>query len=137
MPIIIDHNVQARLVTVPSLTRDVPVGLRYDRQDPFAVRIVFPSEVSLDGHEVVWVFSRELLEEGLRSPAGPGDVHVRPGETGRTVVELRAPEGVAVIEFTTADLRRFLRGTYELVPGGGERHELDIDRVLTALLRGV
>ncbi|HZG03895.1 MAG TPA: SsgA family sporulation/cell division regulator [Streptomyces sp.] len=137
MPAVIDHTVQARLVTVPSVTREIPVALRYDRHDPFAVRIVFPPDVSLDGHEVTWVFSRELLEDGLHSAVGHGDVHIRPDGTERTVVELRAPEGVAVIEFGTGGLRRFLRGTYELVPGGTEHLELDLDNRLTALLRGV
>ncbi|WP_031509301.1 SsgA family sporulation/cell division regulator [Streptomyces megasporus] len=137
MPAVIDHTVQARLVTVPSATRDLTVSLRYDRQDPFAVRIVFPPDVSLDGQEVAWIFSRELLEEGLRVSAGQGDVRVRPDGGTRTVVELRAPEGVAVIEFDTAGLRSFLRGTYKLVRDGAEHLELDLDRTLTTLLRGV
>ncbi|GAA2456559.1 SsgA family sporulation/cell division regulator [Streptomyces macrosporus] len=137
MPTVIDHTVQARLVTVPSATRDVTVALRYDRHDPFAVRIVFPPDVSLDGQEVAWVFSRELLEEGLRASVGRGDVRVRPNGETRTVVELRAPEGVAVIEFDTAGLRNFLRGTYKLVRSGTEHLEMDLDRALTALLRGV
>ena len=137
MPAVIDHTVQARLITVPSVTREVTVVLRYDRQDPFAVQIVFPSEVSLDGHEVAWVFSRELLEDGLHTPVGQGDVRIRPGDPARTVIELRAPEGMAVIEFDTAGLRCFLRGAYELVPCGEEHLGLDLDRGLTALFRGV
>ncbi|GAA2385505.1 SsgA family sporulation/cell division regulator [Streptomyces glaucosporus] len=137
MPAVIDHTVQARLVTVPSATRDVTVALRYDRHDPFAVQIVFPPDVSLDGHEVAWVFSRELLEEGLRVSVGQGDVRVRPNGGTRTVVELRAPEGVAVIEFDTTALRGFLRGTYKLVRNGAEHLELDLDRALSALLKGV
>ncbi|MCI0383980.1 SsgA family sporulation/cell division regulator [Streptomyces sp. CNQ085] len=134
MRAVVDHSVQARLITVPSVTREVTVGLRYDRHDPFAVSLVFPSDVSLDGQEVVWVFSRELLEDGLRAAVGLGDVHIRPSGPERTVIELRAPEGVAVIEFDTTGLLRFLRGTYGMVPGGSEYLELDLDRGLTSLL---
>ncbi|MFD1828518.1 SsgA family sporulation/cell division regulator [Streptomyces desertarenae] len=134
MPAVVDHSVQARLITVPSVTREVTVGLRYDRHDPFAVQLVFPSEVSLDGQEVAWVFSRELLEDGMRARVGPGDVSVRPSGAERTVIELRAPEGVAVVEFDTGSLLRFLHGTYQLVPPGTEPLELDLDRGLTSLL---
>jgi hypothetical protein len=134
MRAVVDHSVQARLITVPSVTREVTVGLRYDRHDPFAVRLVFPSDVSLDGEEVAWVFSRELLEDGLRDSVGLGDVHIRPSGPERTVIELRAPEGVAVIEFDTTGLLRFLHGTYGVVPGGSEYLELDLDRGLTSLL---
>ncbi|CAL9439543.1 SsgA family sporulation/cell division regulator [Streptomyces radiopugnans] len=134
MRAVVDHSVQARLITVPSVTREVTVGLRYDRHDPFAVSLVFPSDVSLDGQEVVWVFSRELLEDGLRAAVGLGDVHIRPSGPERTVIELRAPEGVAVIEFDTTGLLRFLHGTYGVVPDGSEHLELDLDRGLTSLL---
>ncbi|WP_101258715.1 SsgA family sporulation/cell division regulator [Streptomyces barkulensis] len=137
MRAVVDHSVQARLITVPSVTREVTVGLRYDRHDPFAVSLVFPPDVSLDGQEVVWVFSRELLEDGLRAAVGLGDVHIRPSGPERpeqTVIELRAPEGVAVIEFDSTGLLRFLHGTYGVVPGGSEHLELDLDRGLTSLL---
>ncbi|MGY1454260.1 SsgA family sporulation/cell division regulator [Streptomyces sp. SS8] len=137
MRAVVDHSVQARLITVPSVTREVTVGLRYDRHDPFAVSLAFPPDVSLDGQEVVWVFSRELLEDGLRAAVGLGDVHIRPSGPERpegTVIELRAPEGVAVIEFDTTGLLHFLHGTYGVVPDGSEHLELDLERGLTSLL---
>ncbi|UGY91876.1 SsgA family sporulation/cell division regulator [Streptomyces gobiensis] len=134
MPAAITHTVQARIIVAPPASRSVTVGLRYDREDPVAVRIVFPPQAALDGEEVAWTFGRELLEVGLRAPAGEGDVHVWPCGPARTVVELRALEGVAMIQFTTTDLRQFLGRSYAVVPKGREHVSLDLDRGLAALL---
>ncbi|MGX9227389.1 SsgA family sporulation/cell division regulator [Streptomyces albus] len=45
----------------------------------------------------------------------------------RTVVELHAGEGVAVLEFPSAELGAFLRATYDLVPAGAEGALLDLE----------
>lgn len=134
---VIDHTVQAQLITNPPTTRSLTPALRYDELDPLAVRIVFPPDISLDGAEVSWVFARELLAEGLRGAAGEGDVHVWPCGLERTVIELHTGEGVAVLEFRAADLWGFLQCSYELVPAGGESARLDLDEGLASLLRGV
>ncbi|MDJ1136405.1 SsgA family sporulation/cell division regulator [Streptomyces iconiensis] len=134
---VIDHTVQAQLITRPPATRPLSPSLRYDGDDPLAVRIVFPSDISLDGEEVIWAFSRDLLDAGLRGPAGEGDVHVWPCGLERTVVELHAGEGVAVLEFRSADLWGFLRCTYDVVSAGTETAHLDLDEGIAALLRGV
>jgi hypothetical protein len=134
---VIHHTVQAQLITRPPATRPLSPALRYDQDDPLAVHIVFPSDISLDGGEVVWAFSRDLLDAGLRGPAGEGDVHVWPCGVESTVIELHAGEGVAVLEFRSADLWSFLRCTYDLVGAGSEGSRLDLEEGLTALLRGV
>ncbi|MBO8199654.1 SsgA family sporulation/cell division regulator [Streptomyces smyrnaeus] len=134
---VITRIVQAQLITRPPATRPLTPALRYDTDDPLAVRIVFPSEISLDGEEVAWAFSRELLAEGLRGPAGEGDVHICPCGQERTVIELYAGEGVAVLEFRAADLGRFLQHSYDLVPAGAETALLDLEEGFAALLRGV
>ncbi|MFI7242833.1 SsgA family sporulation/cell division regulator [Streptomyces qinglanensis] len=134
---VITRTVQAQLIVRPPAARPLTPALRYETDDPLAVRIVFPAEISLDGAEVAWAFSRDLLAEGLRGVAGEGDVQVRPDGPERTVVELHAGEGVAVLEFRTADLERFLRHSYELVPAGAERALLDLEEGFAALLRGV
>ncbi|MBV7700877.1 SsgA family sporulation/cell division regulator [Streptomyces sp. TRM70350] len=84
----------------------IPVVLRYDPdQDPRAVRIRLPGP-----HE--WTFSRDLLEQGLRSPAGSGEVRVWPCGRVQAVVEFHSPQGTAVVQFDTKALIRFLRRTY-------------------------
>ncbi|MFG3259506.1 SsgA family sporulation/cell division regulator [Streptomyces sp. NPDC048172] len=134
---VIEHTVQAQLITRPPATRSLAATLRYDVIDPLAVRIVFPSDISLDGDEVAWTFSRDLLDAGLRGPAGEGDVHVWPCGLERTVIELHAGEGVAVLEFRAGDLWGFLRCAYDAVPAGSERTHLELDETLEALLRNV
>ncbi|MEU9078909.1 SsgA family sporulation/cell division regulator [Kitasatospora sp. NPDC048538] len=142
-----EETVQARLILSAHRSVRLRVVLTYLPADPFAVRMAFPAEFSLDdpaadgagpgepgGEDVVWVFARQLLSAGLELPAGVGDVHVRPASGRRTMVELRAPEGTALIRFDTADLRRFLWHSRLLVPEGEEHLHLDADRALAELL---
>ncbi|MET9498890.1 SsgA family sporulation/cell division regulator [Streptomyces sp. NPDC006552] len=114
--------------------RAVTVSLRYACADPLAVHLVFPAAVTLAGTDVTWEFARTLLDEGLRRPAGAGDVHVWPWDGARTVIELHAPEGMAVVHFDTSTLHRFLRRTYALVAAGAEDVTGGVDRALAALL---
>ncbi|NLU75764.1 SsgA family sporulation/cell division regulator [Streptomyces sp. HNM0575] len=137
MSAVFDHTVQARLIAEPHTTRELSAALRYDDADPLAVRIVFPADASLDGAEVAWAFARELLDDGLHGPAGEGDVHVWPRDGSHTVIELLSEEGVAVVEFDSADLRRFLLRTYDVVAAGQEHGDADVETGLAALLRGV
>ncbi|MEU0966573.1 SsgA family sporulation/cell division regulator [Streptomyces sp. NPDC005917] len=108
MPITLEQPTGARLLTADEHEVAVPATLRYTTDDPQAVHFVFPSWISLDGEEVTWTFARALLEQGLETPAALGNVHVRPYGASRTVVELRAEEGVAAITFPTSALTRFL-----------------------------
>lgn len=125
--------------------------LAYLPEDPLAVRMAFPAEFSLDDRtdgsgsdggdgrdgredDIVWVFARQLLGAGLELPSGAGDVHVRPALGRRTMVELRAPEGTALVQFDSADLRRFLWRSRLIVPEGEEHLHLDADRALAELL---
>ena len=137
MSAVFDQTVHARLITEPHTTRSIDAALRYDETDPLAVHIVFPAEASLDGGEVAWAFARDLLDAGLHGPAGEGDVHVWPRDGSRTVIELLSQEGVAVVEFDSADLRCFLLRSYDAVAAGQEHGETDVELGLAALLRGV
>ncbi|MEV8308527.1 SsgA family sporulation/cell division regulator [Streptomyces flavidovirens] len=132
---VIEQAVQARLVSSAPRTETVSATLRYNRADPFAVRMAFPPAATLEGVEVSWAFARELLETGMESRAGLGDVQVRPYGYGRTVLEFHAAEGTAMVHIRTADLRRFLKRTHALVPAGGEHLHLDVDHDLAELLR--
>ncbi|MER5774517.1 SsgA family sporulation/cell division regulator [Streptomyces sp. NPDC002039] len=133
---VIEQAVQARLVATSPKVETVPVTLCYDRSDPFAVRMAFPAPATLEGIEISWAFARELLECGLQRPSGHGDVRVRPYDAERTTVEFHAPEGVAIVLMTTADLQRFLERASTIVPPGLEHLYLDVDHSLAELMRG-
>ncbi|MFE2724563.1 SsgA family sporulation/cell division regulator [Kitasatospora sp. NPDC059327] len=142
----VEETVQARLILSAHRSARLRVTLVYRPEDPLAVRMGFPAEFSLDepadgpdtgresGPDIEWVFARQLLTAGLELAAGLGDVHVRPAPGRRTMVELRAPEGTALVRFDTADLRRFLWHSRLVVPEGEEYLYLDADRALTELL---
>lgn len=139
MSSVIDHAVQARLIATAPRSREIPASLRYDRADPFAVRLIFPPVASLDGVEVAWTFGRDLLEEGLYGPAGSGDVQIWPAnpddERDVVVVEFHAVDGLAIVQFESRDVRNFLTQSYGVVPKGDEAQHLDVEADLAALLR--
>ncbi|MEU9028758.1 SsgA family sporulation/cell division regulator [Streptomyces sp. NPDC048383] len=108
----VEERVRARVITDDPLYRTIPVALRFAPDEPLAVRIVFPAELSPEGTDNEWVFPRALLEAGLSSPTGTGDVRVWPCGRVQAVVEFHSPDGVAVVQFDIAALRRFLRRTY-------------------------
>ncbi|QNN51596.1 SsgA family sporulation/cell division regulator [Nocardioides mesophilus] len=108
--------------------------LRYDRDDPYAVTLVFLEA----GNDVVWLFGRDLLLQGVSEPAGEGDVHVFPSvdAEGRAVImlSLSSPDGQALMKAPAADVLDFLaRATHEVWPGT-EHHLVSTDAVIAALL---
>ncbi|MFJ4780701.1 SsgA family sporulation/cell division regulator [Streptomyces sp. NPDC088762] len=108
----VEERVRARVITDDPLYRTIPVALRFAPAEPLAVRIVFPADLSPEGTDNEWVLPLALLEAGLLAPAGTGDVRVWPCGRVQAIVEFHSPEGVAVIQFDIAALRRFLRRTY-------------------------
>ncbi|MFI6288512.1 SsgA family sporulation/cell division regulator [Streptomyces sp. NPDC051018] len=99
----------ARIVTDAPQYRPVRVSMSYEpADDPKAVRFALPGGRG-------WTFPRELLETGLRAPARSGDVEVWPCGRVQAVMEFHGPEGVAVVQFDTNVLDRFLRHTYAAV----------------------
>jgi hypothetical protein len=133
MDITLEQSARARLVTDAGRELAVPATLRYASADPLAVHIDFPPGASLDGKEVSWAFSRALLEEGLDHPAGSGDVHLWPCGESRTALELHSRSGMALLQFDTPQLRRFLLRTYAVVAAGQEDLGAAVDRGLSAL----
>ncbi|GGX45543.1 SsgA family sporulation/cell division regulator [Streptomyces fructofermentans] len=88
----------------------VPVALRYDPEaDPPRVHITLPGRNE-------WAFARDLLEQGLRAPAAAGDVRIWPCGRVQAVMEFHSPHGVAVVQFDSKTLIRFLRKTYSATP---------------------
>ncbi|WP_328784941.1 SsgA family sporulation/cell division regulator [Streptomyces canus] len=132
-----EQPARARLITAENQELPVPAILRYDSTDPLAVCVDFPPEVSLDGQGVTWTFARALLEEGLRGPAGGGDVHIWPCGRSTTVVEFHSPYGLALLQFDTPSLRSFLLRTYAVVGAGQEDLGEAVEQGLSALFGGV
>lgn len=107
---VVEQYARAHIVTDADLLEEeqaaVPVVLRYDPEDdPRAVRVGLPGT-----HE--WTIARTLLEQGLRAPAGSGEVRVWPCGRVQAVVEFHSSQGVSVVQFESETLRRFLRRTY-------------------------
>ena len=134
------HEIRHRLVLElvgPDGPSPLDAELRYDPADPYAVAMAFLK----DGHEVLWVFARDLLLRGVTEPAGVGDVHVFPSVDldGRAVVAigLRGPTGEALLTGRTRDFLGFLAHTTRAVWPGTERdHQLDTDDAIAAILVG-
>ncbi|GAA4850960.1 SsgA family sporulation/cell division regulator [Kitasatospora terrestris] len=157
-PAVVEQLVHARLLITTHRSARLRVTLRYRADDPLAVHMLFPAEYALDADradrteeaepapgglaparppappEIEWVFARQLLTAGLELPSGLGDVHIRPALGRRTMVELRSPEGTALLQFDSNELRRFLWRSHVAVPEGSEPAHLDADRALAQLL---
>ena len=118
----------------PSLP--VLAGLRYDSNDPWAVRVAFQTGGEGDGI-VEWMFARQLLTDGIAAACGEGDVRVWPSLHGtERVVNLAmaSPSGSALFEIDRDALVEFLQQTYLAVPTGSEAEVVDLDTELALLL---
>jgi Streptomyces sporulation and cell division protein, SsgA len=126
------HDMFALLhqAAAPVVTRWV-----YCTDDPFAVTV----EIQTRGNRFVdWVLARDLLVEGLHTPTGIGDVRVRPASMGEwevTLVEIRSPDGHAVLEVDRDLLRQFVQATIDAVPLGSEGTAYDIDAEIEKITR--
>ncbi|MDT3396263.1 SsgA family sporulation/cell division regulator [Streptomyces sp. B1866] len=131
-------TVQAELtmefLITPDLTLCIPVGLRYDGDDPYAMQITF----HLPGDAPVsWTFARDLLLDGLSRTVGEGDVRVGPAGLGNlTEVLLTLQVGGERARFRaqTEPLVAFLDRTDQLVPFGDEHLAHDPAAALEAEL---
>jgi hypothetical protein len=134
---LIAHEVVAHVLVDDEPPVPLPAELRYDRSDPFAVRL---SIGTCSPRPVDWVFARSLLEEGTTRPAGIGDVLVTPRPRGhRPSVPLvrlvvRSPAGQAVLDLAASAVTAFLERTHVLVPPGAEGPHVDLDRAVAELL---
>ncbi|WP_405714680.1 MULTISPECIES: SsgA family sporulation/cell division regulator [unclassified Streptomyces] len=117
----VQAEVMMSFLVSEELSFRIPVELRYEVCDPYAIRMTFhlPGDAP-----VTWAFGRELLLDGLNSPSGDGDVHIGPTEPeGLSDVHIRLQVGEdrALFRAGTAPLVAFLDRTDKLVPLGQER----------------
>lgn len=108
----------------------IPVELRYEVLDPYAVRLTFhlPGDAP-----VTWVFGRELLLDGINKPCGDGDVHIAPtapDELSDVHIRLQVGADRALFRAGAAPLVAFLDRTDRLVPLGQERDLGDFEQNL-------
>ncbi|MEU0882447.1 SsgA family sporulation/cell division regulator [Lentzea sp. NPDC005914] len=104
------------------------VDLQYRSDDPHAVTMRFHAR----DQESTWLCGRELLSDGILSPAGVGDVRLRPDHGDVLVLELFTEDSHAVFHLSADELHRFLESTYAVVPAG--REVLDFELLLKDLL---
>ncbi|SDK81006.1 Streptomyces sporulation and cell division protein, SsgA [Streptomyces indicus] len=112
----------------------IPVELRYETRDPYAVRLTFhlPGDAP-----VTWAFSRELLVDGVNGPCGEGDVHISPHGSdplSDALIRLQVGTDTALFKVSIAPLIAFLDRTDRLVPLGQERALADFDSHLDEAL---
>ncbi|WP_328537855.1 SsgA family sporulation/cell division regulator [Streptomyces sp. NBC_00344] len=124
---LVQAEVMMSFLVSEELSFRIPVELRYDVTDPFAIRMTFhlPGDAP-----VTWTFSRELLLDGINAPTGEGDVHISPSEpSGLCDTHIRLQVGVdcALFRAGSAPLIAFLDRTDKLVPLGEECSLGDFD----------
>jgi hypothetical protein len=137
-----DANVTCRCEAAVLL--DGPVSLpvtmtfHYLADEPYSVRMVVHTG---SAPPVEWVFARDLLTDGLRRPAGLGDVQIWPAprrahhlEAGGGAVRIRisSPDGTTVLALPARPLRDFVDRTLREVAAGAESGRLRLDESLTA-----
>lgn len=138
------------MTAVPTVTTDLVVDLvvpggpplpvtsqfSYSTADPYAVTLRF----LVEGDQwVTWIFARELIEHGVTSPVGEGDVQIWPGDRdGARCVFLhtRSPHGAATFMLPLTVIVEFLLNTFAAVPSGTESDFLDLDAEIAELRAG-
>ena len=129
-------ELELRLVVPGGPSLCVVAGLRYEANDPWAVRVAFQTGGEGDGI-VEWMFARQLLTDGVAAAVGEGDVRVWPALHGdERVINLAmaSPSGSALFEIDRDALVEFLQQTYLAVPTGHEAASVDLDSELALLL---
>ncbi|TDV41421.1 SsgA family sporulation/cell division regulator [Actinophytocola oryzae] len=127
--------VHAELVALYDGTTPVRSRWSYRADSPFTVTASFQTDRD---RWVEWVFSRELLVDGLEDSAGIGDVRFRSLEERglrMLVVEIESPEGYALLELDHEAVAGFMGETDELVPIGSEEEHFDVDALIEELTR--
>lgn len=122
------------LVTAATGEAEIAAELRYEPTDPFAVSLVIGTAHT---DPVTWVFSRELLNDGLTAPTGEGDITVEPAGDwlGQRVLRITlATDCLATMLLSAQAATEFLMASYAVVPTGCELDHIDFDAEIDALL---
>ncbi|RKE21705.1 SsgA family sporulation/cell division regulator [Streptomyces sp. TLI_171] len=134
-PSVVEEVMVLRIALDQDLVGDVRTRFRYDAAAPYEVRLTFHLGRS---DEADWVFSRDLLRDGLESLSGHGDVKLWPAHCpchGATLhLALESPHGSALLEASRPQVSAWLERTYTAVPDDQIIELLPSDAELAALL---
>lgn len=122
-----DTVVQDMFALLRQAAAPVVTRWTYDTTDPFAVTLAIQTRGK---RWVEWVMARDLVVAGLSGPTGIGDVMLRPEATQDydiVVVEIRSPDGQALLEVDRDLLANFVDSMLEAVPMGSETSGIDMD----------
>ncbi|MGV9915410.1 SsgA family sporulation/cell division regulator [Streptomyces tendae] len=117
-----------------SARQAVEAEFRFSSETPWVVSVELLVE---DGPCVQWRIGRDLLQQGLESVSGLGDIQMWPSslEDGATSwLQLCSGDMAALFELPVPPLAEWLERTYELVPAERELAEVDWDVATTDLL---
>lgn len=107
----------------------------YSTADPFAVTLGIRGR---GDRFVEWLVARELVLASLAGPAGCGDIRMSPQHVqGYDIVEIeiRSPDGRAVLEVDRELLVQFVDAAVALVPVGEESARMDLDAEILKITR--
>ncbi|MEU6538891.1 SsgA family sporulation/cell division regulator [Streptomyces sp. NPDC047000] len=130
----VQAEVMMSFLVSEELSFRIPVELRYETCDPYAVRLTFhlPGDAP-----VTWTFARELMVDGIGAPTGDGDVRIAPADgesAGEVLIRLQVGGEQALFRSGAAPLVAFLDRTDRLVPIGQEGAGADLDDRLDDVL---
>ncbi|MFG2680679.1 SsgA family sporulation/cell division regulator [Streptomyces sp. NPDC048392] len=130
----VQAEVMMSFLVSEELSFRIPVELRYETRDPYAVRLTFhlPGDAP-----VTWAFGRELLVDGVGRPSGDGDVRIAPVDPeplAEVLIRLQVGSDHALFRSSAAPLVAFLDRTDKLVPLGQEGALADFDTHLDEAL---
>jgi hypothetical protein len=136
-PAVVDEVLTLRIALDDDQVGEVRTRFRYDTARPCEVLLTFHLG-RLD--EADWVFSRELLRDGLAGLSGQGDIKLWPAYCpchGSTLhMALDSPHGSALLEASRPRVRDWLERTYAAVSAEQEGAAGPSDDDLAALLAG-
>ncbi|MFD7827752.1 SsgA family sporulation/cell division regulator, partial [Kitasatospora sp. NPDC059803] len=133
----VEEVLMLRISLGEEVVGEVRTRFRFEAARPYEVLLTFhlgrPDEAD-------WVFSRELLRDGLQALSGQGDVKLWPAYCpchGSTLhLALESPHGSALLEVSKPRVQAWLDRTYALVSAEAERVCGPTDAQLAALLAG-
>lgn len=118
-----------------SARQTIRADFRFDPESPLVVCVELLIE---GGPRVLWRIGRDLLEQGLYSMSGLGDVQIWPSnleERATAWLQLANGDMAALFELPVPPLAEWLERTYELVPAGHELAGVDWDVATADLLQ--
>jgi hypothetical protein len=107
----------------------------YSAADPFAVTLGIRGR---GDRFVEWLVARDLVLASLAGPEGCGDIRMSPQHVqGYDIIEIeiRSPDGRAVLEVDRELLVQFVDAAVALVPVGEESARMDLDAEILKITR--